>query len=93
VVIHSYRHRFGLAEGDPQYADIQHRLAALPPIAVPSMTLDGADDGVASATDGAASASKFTDRRVHRVVRGAGHNLPQEAPEAFVAAVMELIKL
>ncbi|WP_197423014.1 alpha/beta fold hydrolase [Bradyrhizobium valentinum] len=92
VVIHSYRHRFGLAEGDPQYAEIQQRLAALPPITVPSITLDGADDGVAPATDGAASAPKFTGRRVHRVVPGAGHNLPQEAPESFAAAVMELVK-
>ena len=85
VVIHSYRHRFGLADGDPQYADIQRRLAALPPITVPTITLDGAGDGVAPATDGTASASKFTGRRVHRVVPGAGHNLPQEAPEAFAA--------
>jgi len=91
-VIHSYRHRFGLAEGDPQYADIQRRLAALPAISVPSITIDGGADGVAPATDGRASASKFTDRRAHRVVPHAGHNLPQEAPEAFAAAVMELIK-
>ena len=92
VVIHSYRHRFGLADGDPHYADIQRRLAALPPITVPTITLDGAGDGVAPATDGTASAAKFTGRRVHRVVPRAGHNLPQEAPEAFAAAVMELIK-
>lgn len=92
VVIHSYRHRNGLAEGDPQYADIQRRLAALPPITVPAITLDGAGDGVAPATDGSQSASKFTGRRVHRVVPHVGHNLPQEAPEAFAAAVMELIK-
>ena len=92
VVIHSYRHRFGLADGDPQYAEIQRRLAALPVITVPSITLDGADDGVAPATDGAAGAPKFTARRMHRVVPGAGHNLPQEAPEAFAAAVMELLR-
>jgi len=92
VVIHSYRHRFGLADGDPQYADIQRRLSALPAITVPTITLDGEGDGVAPATDGTASATKFTGRRVHRVVSRAGHNLPQEAPEAFVAAVMELIK-
>jgi len=92
VVIHSYRHRFGLADGDPQYAEIQHRLAALPPITVPTITLDGAGDGVAPATDGTASAAKFTGRRIHRVVPRAGHNLPQEAPEAFAAAVMELIR-
>jgi pimeloyl-ACP methyl ester carboxylesterase len=92
VVIHSYRHRFGLAAGDPRYADLQRRLASLPPISVPSVTLDGDKDGVLAAGDGSASASKFTGRRVHRVVTGAGHNVPQEAPEAFAAAVMELIR-
>jgi pimeloyl-ACP methyl ester carboxylesterase len=91
VVIHSYRHRFGLAQGDPQYAELQLRLAALPPITVPTVTLDGAGDGVVPATDGRASAAKFTGRRVHRVIP-AGHNLPQEDPEAFVAAVMEVMK-
>jgi pimeloyl-ACP methyl ester carboxylesterase len=92
VVIHSYRHRFGLAEGDPQYADLQQRLAALPAIPVPTITLDGAGDGVAPATDGTASAPKFTGRRTHHVVPRAGHNLPQEEPEAFAAAVMELVR-
>jgi pimeloyl-ACP methyl ester carboxylesterase len=92
VVIHSYRHRFGLADGDPRYADIQQRLAALPPITVPAITLDGAGDGVSAATDGRSSAARFTGSRVHRVVPRAGHNLPQEEPEAFAAAVMELIK-
>jgi pimeloyl-ACP methyl ester carboxylesterase len=92
VVIHSYRHRFGLAAGDPAYAGMQRRLTSLPPISVPSVTLDGDADGVLPAGDGRASASKFTGRRVHRVVPGAGHNVPQEAPEAFAAAVMELIR-
>jgi pimeloyl-ACP methyl ester carboxylesterase len=78
VVIHSYRHRFGLADGDPHYADLQRRLAALPAIAVPAITLDGEGDGVAPATDGSASAAKFTGPRSHRVIPGAGHNLPQE---------------
>jgi pimeloyl-ACP methyl ester carboxylesterase len=91
VVIHSYRHRFGLAEGDPQYADLQHRLAALPIITVPTITLDGDGDGVAPATDGKAQAAKFSGPRIHRVIPGAGHNLPQEEPEAFAAAVMELV--
>ncbi len=91
VVIHSYRHRFGLAEGDPQYAGLQRRLATLPAISVPAITLDGEGDGVAPASDGAASAAKFTGRRIHRVIPRAGHNLPQEEPEAFAAAVMELI--
>ena len=92
VVIHSYRHRFGGVAGDPGYADLQRRLATLPPIAVPSVTLDGDADGVLPASDGRASAAKFIGHRVHRIVPGAGHNLPQEAPEAFAAAVMALIK-
>jgi len=92
VVIHSYRHRYGLADSDPRYADIQQKLAALPPITVPAVTLDGDSDGVSPATDGRSTAPRFTGRRVHRVVPRAGHNLPQEEPEAFAAAVMELIK-
>jgi pimeloyl-ACP methyl ester carboxylesterase len=92
VVIHSYRHRFGLADGDPQYAGLQRRLAALPAIPVPAITLDGDADGVAPATDGTVAAAKFTGRRAHRVIPRAGHNLPQEEPEAFAGAVMELIK-
>jgi pimeloyl-ACP methyl ester carboxylesterase len=79
------RGRAGLAAGDPRYADLQRRLASLPPIAVPSVTLDG----VLPASDG--SASKFTGHRIHRVVPGAGHNVPQEAPATFAAAVMELM--
>jgi len=93
VVIHSYRHRFGLAAGDPRYADVQRRLASLPPITVPSVTLDGDKDGVLPASDGRASASKFNGHRIHRVVRGAGHNVPQEAPKAFAAAIMELVRV
>jgi pimeloyl-ACP methyl ester carboxylesterase len=92
IVIHSYRHRYGVVDGDPQYAGLQRQLAALPPITVPAITLDGAADGVAVVTDGSASARRFTGPRTHRVVPRAGHNLPQEAPEAFAAAVMELIK-
>ena len=92
VAIHSYRHRYGLCESDPRYADIQHRLAALPAITVPAVTLDGDGDGVAPATDGTAQAAKFTGSRSHRVIPRAGHNLPQEEPEAFAAAVMELVK-
>jgi pimeloyl-ACP methyl ester carboxylesterase len=92
IVIHSYRHRYGVVEGDPQYADLQRRLAELPVISVPTITLDGAADGVATVTDGKATAPKFTGRRTHRVIPNAGHNLPQEEPEAFAAAVMELVK-
>ena len=92
IVIHSYRHRFGLADGDPHYADIQRRLAALPAITVPAITLDGGGDGVAPATDGTASAAKFSGRRTHRVIPRAGHNLPQEEPGAFAGAVTEVVQ-
>ena len=61
-------------------------------IIVPAITLDGEDDGVAPATDGKAGAAKFTGSRVHRRVPHAGHNLPQEEPEIFAAAVMELVR-
>lgn len=92
IVIHSYRHRYGLADGDPRYAEIERRLAALPVITVPTITFDGDGDGVARATDGSAQAGRFTARRAHRIIPRAGHNLPQEEPEVFAAAVMELIK-
>jgi pimeloyl-ACP methyl ester carboxylesterase len=93
VAIHSYRHRYGLAEGDPRYAEIQRRLAALPAITIPAVTLDGDADGVTPATDGTAQAAKFTGPRSHRVIPRAGHNLPQEEPEAFAGAVMEVVRI
>jgi pimeloyl-ACP methyl ester carboxylesterase len=92
IVIHSYRHRFGLAPGDPQYAELQRRLAELPAIPVPAITLDGDTDGVIPATDGKASAPRFSAPRTHRIVPGAGHNLPQERPEAFASAILELVR-
>ena len=66
-------------------------LAAQPVIAVPAITLDGADDGVTPPTDGSAYAKKFSGSHTHRVIEGAGHNLPQEAPKAFADAVAELM--
>ncbi len=90
VVVHSYRHRLGLAPGDPAYADLELRLAEQPPIGVPTVTLDGQADGNFPATDGTASAHHFTASRVHRQVPDAGHNLPQEAPGAFADAVLSL---
>ena len=92
VVIHNYRWRLSLAEGEPQYEDLERRLAAGPTIAVPSITLDGDSDGVAPATDGKAYASMFTGKRTHRIVKGAGHNLPQEAPQAFADAVIDVAR-
>jgi pimeloyl-ACP methyl ester carboxylesterase len=90
TVLHSYRHRLGYADGDPRYADLEDRLASLPPVAVPTVTLDGQADGNFPATDGTASASRFTGARRHHQVPLAGHNLPQEAPEAFAASVLEV---
>lgn len=88
VVIHSYRHRLGLASGAPDHAVAEQRLAALPPIAVPSVTLDGAADGNFPATDGSHDAHRFTGWREHRVVPHAGHHLPAETPEAFADAIV-----
>jgi pimeloyl-ACP methyl ester carboxylesterase len=93
IVTHSYRHRFGLVAGDERYAGLQDALAKLPVISVPTITLDGGGDGVAPATDGQSTASRFSGKRTHRVIASVGHNLPQEAPEAFAAAVTELAGL
>jgi pimeloyl-ACP methyl ester carboxylesterase len=88
VVIHSYRHRFGLVEGDPALEEIERRLAAQPPITVPTMTLDGAADGVTRIGGTAHHASHFTRRHEHRTADDVGHNFPQEAPESFADAVV-----
>jgi pimeloyl-ACP methyl ester carboxylesterase len=91
VVIHSYRHRYGLVAGDPAYASIEAALAAQPPIAVPAITIDGDADGVNPGT--AHDAKKFVGRHEHRVFRGAGHNLPQERPEEWTRAVIDARKM
>jgi pimeloyl-ACP methyl ester carboxylesterase len=93
VVIQSYRHRFALASGDPAYADIERRLAAQPPIRVPCITFDGADDGVRPPAPASQHGHLFTGPRSHRLVPGVGHNMPQEVPQVFADAVMELVKL
>jgi pimeloyl-ACP methyl ester carboxylesterase len=93
VVLHSYRHRLGLAPGYPPYHQIEQRLAAQPAITVPAVTLDGLADGNFPATDGSPSARHFTGPRVHHQVPDAGHNLPQEAPDAFASAILELARL
>ena len=90
IVIHNYRWRLGLAEGEARYDALERRLAPAPAISRPSITLDGDADGVAPASDGTAYAAKFTGKRTHRIVKGAGHNLPQEAPQAFAQAVIDV---
>lgn len=92
VVIQSYRHRFGLAAGDPAYLEIEKQLAVQPVIAVPCITFDGADDGVRPVAPASQHARFFTGPRSHRVVPGVGHNMPQENPQVFADAVMELMR-
>jgi len=91
VVIHSYRHRFALVPGDPTVEDTERRLAAQPPIAVPTITLHGSDNGVSPAASSERHARHFTGAYERRVVPGVGHNLPQEAPREFAAAVLSLV--
>ena len=90
VVIHSYRHRHGAAPGDPSLAAIEDRLAAQPPITVPAIVLEGDHDGVVPAQTAAHHAPRFAAAYEHRVLPGVGHNVPQEAPVAFAAAVLAL---
>jgi pimeloyl-ACP methyl ester carboxylesterase len=92
VVLHSYRHRLGHAPGFAEYEKQEAILTTGPVIKVPAITLDGIDDGVIRATDGSASAAKFSGPRDHRRIPRAGHNLPQEAPKAFADAVAELAR-
>jgi pimeloyl-ACP methyl ester carboxylesterase len=90
VTIHNYRWRLGLAEGEPQYEKLEQHLAAAPTIAVPTITLEGDANG-APHPDPALYAAKFTGPYTHRTVEGGiGHDLPQEAPEAFADAVLEV---
>jgi pimeloyl-ACP methyl ester carboxylesterase len=91
VVIHSYRHRFGLAAGDPAVADIETRLAEQPPIPVATISIDGDADGVNSGTTH--HAGKFTGQHRHRIFARAGHNLPQERPADWAQAVLDVREL
>jgi pimeloyl-ACP methyl ester carboxylesterase len=89
IVIHNYRWRLGLADGEPQYEDLERRLAEAPVITVPAITLEGDANG-APHPDPAAYAEKFSGKYTHRLIAGGvGHNLPQEAPEAFAEAIVE----
>jgi pimeloyl-ACP methyl ester carboxylesterase len=90
IVIHSYRHRLGLALGTAQFDGIERRLAEQPAITVPTVTLDGMADGNFPATDGSAQARFFTGFRDHRQIPHAGHNLPAEQPRAFADAIFDL---
>ncbi|WP_026548989.1 alpha/beta hydrolase [Arthrobacter sp. Br18] len=90
VVIHSYRHRYGLAEDDPRYRDLEDRIAEQPEITVPTIVLESGDDGVGgplSSTD----RHHFSGGYELRHLPGVGHNVPQEAPDAFAQAVLDLL--
>jgi pimeloyl-ACP methyl ester carboxylesterase len=90
IAIHNYRWRLGLAEGEAEYDELEKRLAEGPVITVPAMTLEGDANG-APHPDPSAYAKKFSGRYSHRTIEGGiGHNLPQEAPEAFARAVIEV---
>jgi pimeloyl-ACP methyl ester carboxylesterase len=92
-VIHNYRWRLGLAQGEAKYDQFEQRLAASPPITVPTITLEGDANG-APHPPPSAYASKFTGKYVHRTITGGvGHNLPQEAPQAFAQAVMDVDRM
>ena len=90
IVIHNYRWRIGLAEGEPKYSAVQTRLAEFPVISVPTITMEGDANG-APHVDPSAYAKKFSGKYEHRTITGGiGHNLPQEAPAAFVQAVIDV---
>jgi pimeloyl-ACP methyl ester carboxylesterase len=91
VAVHAYRHRCGAAPGDPALADMERRLAAQPPIAAPTISLWGLDDGVHPPPAEDADAKRFAGPYERRLLAGVGHNIPQEAPKATVAALLSLI--
>jgi pimeloyl-ACP methyl ester carboxylesterase len=88
IVIHNYRWRLSLADGEQQYNELEARLFEGPPIAVPTVTIGSDFDGAAA--DGRPYAQKFAGAYSHRVFDGIGHNVPQEAPDAFAHAILEL---
>jgi pimeloyl-ACP methyl ester carboxylesterase len=90
IVIHNYRWRLGLAEGEAEYSDLERRLAEAPAIGVPTITLEGDANG-APHPEPSAYAAKFSGPYEHRTIEGGiGHNLPQEAPDEFARAVLEV---
>ena len=93
VVIHNYRWRLGLVKGEPQYDELEARLAKAPTISVPTITMEGDANG-APHPQPAAYAKKFTGKYQHRNIDGGiGHNLPQEAPKAFADAIIDVARL
>jgi pimeloyl-ACP methyl ester carboxylesterase len=92
VVIHSYRHRFGYAPGDPALEDLETKIAKQPVIRVPTISLCGAEDGVHPPSAGDADLPKFGERYERRVLAGVGHDIPREAPDATTRALLDLLR-
>jgi len=93
TVVHNYRWRLGLAAGEPKYDDLEKRLAEAPGITVPTITMEGDANG-APHPDPSSYAKKFSGRYAHRTITGGiGHNLPQEAPQAFAEAVVDVVEI
>lgn len=90
IVIHNYRWRLSLAKGEPRYDDLERRLLGAPVVTVPAITIASDFDGAAA--DGVAYSKKFTGKHAHKIFKGIGHNVPQEAPEAFAQAVLEVAR-
>jgi len=90
IVIHNYRWRISLAPGEPQYDDLEKRLAETPVITVPTITIASDFDGAAA--NGASYARLFSGKYSHRIFKGIGHNVPQEAPQAFAQAIIDVDK-
>jgi pimeloyl-ACP methyl ester carboxylesterase len=88
IVIHNYRWRLGVAEGEPRYEPLEQRLSQGPLVSPPAITIASDFDGPAA--DGAAYAKKFAGKHSHRVLKDIGHNVPQEAPQAFAQAVIDV---
>jgi pimeloyl-ACP methyl ester carboxylesterase len=88
IVIHNYRWRLSLVKGDPQYQSLEQKLSGGPIITVPTITISSDFD--AAASDGAAYRQKFSGQYSHQVLKDIGHNVPQEAPEAFAKAIVEV---
>jgi pimeloyl-ACP methyl ester carboxylesterase len=91
IVVHNYRWRLGLAQGEPRYEAAEQKLATGPAIAVPAITLASDFDGAAK--DGRSYRAKFTGRYEHRILDGIGHDVPQEAPQPFAQAIMDVDRL
>jgi pimeloyl-ACP methyl ester carboxylesterase len=88
IVIHNYRWRLGLAKGEAKYDDLESKLSGSPPVTVPAITIGSDFDGPAA--DGKGYADKFWGKHRHRILRGIGHNVPQEAPDAFTECIVDV---